>query len=1012
MTVMFCDLVGSTELSAQLDPEDMELALSQYQSTCRGFIEEAGGHIAQYLGDGLLVYFGYPHALEDHPKRAIRAGLEIVEAMRDLTPCVALPDGEKLRVRVGIHSGEVVTADVGGGRRSERLALGQTPNAAARIQGLAEPNTVVLSDATHTFASTAFDFEDMGEHSLKGLAEPIRVYRASQARTVRGRFESEISARAALVGRSLELERLVQSYERLGQGNAGAMLISGPAGMGKTHLAQAFENRIAADAHSWLVTGCSPDGRLSFLHPVIELIKGWYGIVSVRGADRQLSLLSSALRAEGLEAEAIHAIAQLLGIAPAGENSWSEIAPEQRKRLIFSAILHWLGALAGKRRLVLMIEDVQWLDASTGELFEQLLTTLADRPVLLMMTQRPGKLADWLTERAVEVMHLTPLSEAESRALIDGIDGGAGIPADVIDEIVVRAEGIPLFVEELTRTFLSGHRFDSTAEHGGSETGTHSAVTIPRRLRDLFTASLDRLGDTKALASIAAVIGTAFSVQLLSVVTELAEQDLLQQLEVLQREEIFVAGEQAEHYRFKHALIRDAATSNLLRTQLREYHRRVAVALEARFPDDVELNLGRLAHHWEMAGEFKSALRCFTRIADRSRSLYANVEAIEHYRNALRMVEHVPEAGSARCGLQESMGDVLWLTRRHADARAAFESALEDSGLQDNLGRARLLRKIGCVSRSTDTLALEAFGEAERVLGEPPAEEDAAWRQEWVQLKLELSLTHYLNGRVDEMVPLSDEIQPYIREFGTPVQRSELHNHMYLIELRRARYKRTPLALHHACAFVEAAEETGDLAQIAAASISLGLIMLDYPADLNEALRLFDRALALARQTGARASEIRALIYLASIDRQRGAAPNVGRLASDALELAEASNMQVYVYAAHGHLAWAGWRRGDLAAARRHGRIAADGWENQKNIYPFCWIGLLPLLAAQLDAGDTGQAAVCAEKLLDPGQQALPDRLSNALEVAVAAAGNDRLADPNDTSLAEAVRAAEELGYL
>ncbi len=1010
LTVMFCDLVNSTALSEQLDPEDMHRIVSQSLQLCRERIEEAGGHVAQFLGDGLLVYFGFPDAHEDDTQRAIGTGLRIVDAIQRMQPSVELPDGASIRIRVGIHAGEVVTAELGGAQRSERLALGSVPNTAARLQALAPPNSVLLSDVAGALARDGFELEVHGDHKLKGLTEPMRVYRAIRANPLRSRFESGVlGARTRLIGRDHEVLQLVERFRQCQAGRAGAVLIRGQPGIGKTRLAQAFAERIAPDTHLWLVTQCSPDTSNSVLHPLAELVRSWSGIGPEQDSKRQLATLTAALEAQTLTSEALRPIAYLLGIAQASDGDGLEGSPELQKRQVFSALVALFGALARKQPLVLIVEDLHWADPSTLELLGRMREDLADTPFLQVLTQRTGLETPQLDGMEIEPIDLGPLSDAEVHAVIDDLAGGRALPSTLDREIVARAEGVPLFAEELTKTVLT---------EGFPREGT-GRYTIPSRLRDLFTARLDRLGTAKELAGMAAVIGHEFGVELLSAVSQLDPRTLAPRLDRLEREEILVRRRGAGTYAFKHALIRDAVNANLLRTQVRAFHEQVATALELHFPEETTRHPERLGRHWAGAGNPAKALRFFHSAAERARDVYANSEAIAFYREALEHVERVQReespAGESfsplRRLLREGLGDVLALTRRHTEAREAFEAALADTPAADTIVRARHLRKLGVASREDDAKSLLAFADALHELGDPPSDALAAWRQEWVQIKLELSLTHYWRARLDDMIALASEIDPFVGEFGSPQQRAELSNHLFLIHMKRGRHFPTPAALKHARSFVEAAEATGDLALLAAACATLAIVTLDAGA-LDAAEAHFERAHALARKTGARAVEIRCLTYGATLHRRRGDVERVRHMAEETLALAEASHMTIYVHAAHAHLAWADWRgrAPELAAARA--RAAVDGWQAAGVAYPWGWTALLPLLAAEFERDRLGDAVACAERLLRPEQQALPEELTAALEALVAASCAGEPASVLRDRLAATVRAAESIGYL
>jgi class 3 adenylate cyclase len=812
LTVMFCDLIGSTVLSTLMDPEDTHQILRQYHDLCDALIDQREGYLAQHLGDGVLAYFGHPWAHEDDASRAIATALQIVAEVAQLTPVVPLPDGHALGVRIGIHTGEVVTAPVGRGETAAPLALGDVPNIAARLQGLAPRNGVLVSESTHTLARHDFEYAPMGPKELKGAREPIRVYQALRRASMRERFQAV--HRMPMVGRDDELAWLLRKLRATATTGARAVRVVGEPGIGKTRLALALEDGLASEPHTWLVCRCYSEGHGSFLHPIAGLLTDWAELSGDLDPVAQVDLLQRKL-AELLRRpiEALSpAIFHLLNLPHPQGGPWLQGRPEDQKQQIFDALIDWFVAHGQAGPLVLMVEDFHWVDPSTAELIGRVLPALGDAQALLMLLQRPeGPVSDPLPE--IDVLRLLPLSPAASMQLI--AQGASSIPDVTAREIVARADGIPLFVQELTRQA----RFDE-----GGPAAESAALRLPDRVRDLFTTQLDRLGDSKRIAAMAAVIGHEFSAALLASVAGLDVVALGDHLDVLAREAVVAQDEPGDTYVFRHALIRDAALANILRRNLPIYHRRVAESLERDYPEEVVLRPERLARHWGHADLADRALPYFSSAAERARSVYANAEAISLYREALQFGQSAqsPEGARAReAGLseiEEGLGDVLALVRRNPEAVDILSSALRRVDSSDHIRRARLHRKAAMASRERAPHGIPGMLAALRELGDTPAADPERWWIEWLQTKFELSITYYQHGRADEMMRVVSEIEPLVGEHGTPHQQAELFNQLLLIDRRLHRFSATPESLRYARAFMDAADRTGDVVLQAAAS--------------------------------------------------------------------------------------------------------------------------------------------------------------------------------------------------
>ncbi len=681
LTVLFCDLVDSTRLAAGLDPEDWSEVVRAYQESAGQVIARFEGHVAQYLGDGLLVYFGYPHAHEDDAERAVRAGLGIVDALGALNARLEREGWPRLSLRVGIHTGPVVLGEMGGGERRQTLALGDTTNVAARLQAVAQPDTLVLSDATLRLVPGAFVTEDLGGRDLKGLGES-RAHRVLRPSGLRSRLEAAAAVGLTpLVGREQEQGLLVDRWEQMRDGAGQAVLVTGEAGVGKSRLVHALGERLADVPHTWLECRCSAWFERTAFHPVTELLKHELRLDAAPDAEARWRLLEEALEAAGLDVPAVApGIAELLFLPVPDALAAASVPPEVRRRRTLDALAAWTIALAHSEPVVLDFEDLQWCDPSSLELLGLLLERLATARILLVLTARPGFQPPWPSAGPVSSIVLNPLTRRQSRAMVLSLTREHPLPENAVEEIVTRSDGNPLYVEELTRL---------VSELAKGAGGTPDAVfvaplPIPATLQDSLMARLDRLGPAKEVAQLCATLGRDFPHDLLAAVSHLDEAVLEAGLVKLARADLLHARGTGSQRRFvfKHALIRDAAHASLLKSRRQEIHGRIARKLEERFSARIEEKPELAALHCEEAGLVARAIHYLERAGARATARLAHHEAILHLRRALELLGTLPE-GSDRDGrelrLQVALGVPLMGVRGYGDAEVGrtYQRALD-----------------------------------------------------------------------------------------------------------------------------------------------------------------------------------------------------------------------------------------------------------------------------------------------------------------------------------------------
>jgi len=622
VTVMFSDLVGSTALSTRMDPEDLREVISSYQKCVAETVRRFGGFVAKYMGDGVLVYFGYPQAHEDDAERAVRAGLELIAAVTSLRP------DAPLQSRVGIATGLVVVGDlIESGEARERGIVGETPNIAARLQSIAEPNQVVIAEDTRRLLGNLFEFADLGSKELKGIASPTRTWAALRPRSIESRFEAlRESDLAELVGREEELELLIRRWTQAKSGHGQVVLLSGEPGIGKSRLIAGLLQRLASEPHGRLRYFCSPQHTDSALYPIISQIERAAGYAHDDTLQTKLDKLDSLLL-QSFESRSDAALfAEMLSVPNDGRYPKREQTPQQRRQTMLEALTAQLEKLASQHPALMIFEDIHWIDPTSLEVLNRTVDGIKTLPVLLIVTFRPEFDAPWTGQSRVTNLVLNRLEEPEAAAIIARVTGNKVLPADLMAEIVARTDGIPLFVEEMTKAVLEAR----------SEVAA-PALTVPASLQGSLMARLDRLGSAKEVAQIGSAIGREFSDALLTAVARRPEAELGSALDGLVAAGLLLRQGMPPHsiYQFKHALVQDAAYGTLLREPRRALHARIVEALESQFAEIAKNQPELVAHHCDAAECSEKAAVYWRTAGEQAAHRGANVEAIEHFRRAL-----------------------------------------------------------------------------------------------------------------------------------------------------------------------------------------------------------------------------------------------------------------------------------------------------------------------------------------------------------------------------------------
>jgi class 3 adenylate cyclase/predicted ATPase len=907
LTVMFCDLVGSTALSTRHDPEDLRELIGDYHRAVRETAGRFDGFVAKYMGDGVLIYFGYPQAHEDDAERAVRAGLAVIETIG------GLPARDDLSVRLGVATGLAVVGDlIGEGAAQERGVVGETPNLAARLQGLASPNTLVIAEATRRQVGGLFHLADLGPQALAGFAEPQPAWRVIGESGMLSRFEALRSGETPLVGREEEVELLIRRWQQAKSGEGRVVLISGEPGIGKSRLTVALSEHIGAEPHTRLRYFCSPYHQDSALHPFIAQLERAAGFARDDAVQAKLAKLQALLVPGARDDDDIALLSELLSLPSSAADL--NLSPQRKREKLFEALLNQLEAVTRHRPVLMVFEDAHWIDPTSRELLDLTVDRLRRLPVLLMITFRPEFRPPWGDRSHVTSLALNRLGERDSEALVQRLAGNAALTSDIVAEIVERTDGVPLFVEELTKAVLeSATQRDRVAAVLG--TTSFAAQSVPATLHASLMARLDRLGPAaKEIAQIAAVLGRAFAYELIEPVAQRPQKELQAALDQLSEAGLLFCRGTAPHasYLFKHALVQDAAYSTLLRGRRQELHARVAAALEAHFADLVERQPELLAHHLTAAGLPAQAIIYWHRAGERAVQRTANQEAIAHLRTALAQLGQfpdTPERAKQELALQRLLGQASFANKGYAspDAGSAFSRARElcaaigdDGSIYPVLFGIWLFQQTGAYHTNAQATANEILERAgrtnntgARIAGNLAVGLSALHLGTLVQARshLDKAIEYYrtlteeeatrltyaygielgapccvyaawcwwLLGYPDQALPLGDEGLAIVERIGHDYSRSRGH---YWYSAFHAYRREWPIVEERAAAAIASARERGLAMVVAAGRIMQGAAraMLDprdeHVADIREALADY-------RATGARFQNTHHLILLA-----------------------------------------------------------------------------------------------------------------------------------------------------
>ena len=979
VSVLFCDIVRSTALAAKLGPEEFHLAIDRFFGVALTEVHRYEGTINQFLGDGFMALFGAPIAHEDHARRAVLAALGIMARAQ-------------LTIRIGINSGLVVVGRIGDDLRVDYTAFGDTTVLASRLQTAAAPGAVLLSQRTADLVRGYFRLEAVAPVQVKErTVHPLRVIGLG-TRTGRITAGDELSP---FTGRDHELAELRRTFDAAADGEGQVVGLAGDPGLGKSRLALEF-CRVAQDRATVIVGRCLSYGASIPYLPLFELVRNACGITVGDATDLMTAKIDLWVKALELEVSLAHYLRHAF-IVTDGDHGLTDLDPQAIRNRTFDALVRLLAAEAARRPLVVLVEDLHWIDQTSEDFLAGLADELPSVPIMLLATYRPGYSPPWTGKSFASQLALRPLSAAASKAIVASVLASTDRAAAAA--IAGRGEGNPFFLEELARAA----RDRATGAADG---------TVPETVQEVLAARIDRLSaDQKAALQVAAVLGREFSLELAEEVWNgtVTVEGLLQELKGLEflRERL---GSVERTFVFKHALTREVAYDGLLQARRRQLHGRAGAALEESAASQRFEHCELLAYHYSRSAEPARAIPYLVAAGDRARDRYANEEAITVYNQAIRLTE---DAGGDRWtdtygAVCESLGRVLVRLSRHDAAIEAYTKGL--AAARDAFQKVHL--HVLCSEAEEGAhryaAALAHCDLAEQALGPVPETPFQRWLSSWLDVQHERMGILYWLDDTERYGQLIERVRPFVESHGSAEQRMSFFLSLVGWSLRRDRYGADDQTLEFARAAYAIAQ--ADPAAWRWAVFNYAFTLL-WHGDLDEANAMLGESLREAERCGDTALRSRSLTYLMVIARKRGDVDAVREAIGPVIEQAREASLPEYEAMAMANRAWVGWRCGDEEAATADARAALSMWEGLPVRYFFDWMALWPLLAMALAAGRIEEAAQCARGMLPPPQQRLQEPLQSLVEEAVHAwdAGQP---DETEDLLRRGLRAGSDLGYL
>jgi class 3 adenylate cyclase/tetratricopeptide (TPR) repeat protein len=1043
VAVLFTDIVSSTSLAEALDPEEWREIVTGAHQLVSEPVYRYEGTIAQLLGDGVLAFFGAPITHEDDPLRAVRAGLEIQQAML-LYQHKIRQKTANFQMRVGIHTGLVVVGNIGNDLHMEYLAVGDAVNLAARLQSLASPGKVLISEKTFHSVSDLIDCRDLGMVTVKGKQDPVHIFQVEGIKSEASGKYAMHALSNAMVGRDMELANLQELTASVEAGMGRAALVVGEPGVGKSRLIMEWKASFESGENNlrWIEGHCLSYEQGNAYHLVVDLLHSLLGLsASPSEADtRQAlqSLLKNLSQDGWLDVYA--ALGHLLSLKLEQDTlaHVQKLDPISLQAKYVNALKGLFQGLAAQKPLVILCEDLHWVDPSSAEILTRLLPLILEAPVFFCFPSRHEQDAPgWqliVAARAtlgagLAEMYLKPLGESATGQMVSNLLGTRELPEEVTRLVLEKAEGNPLFVEEVIRTLIECGALVRT-EGGWVASPELGTLEIPDNLKRLVLARIDRLADEpKHVLRIASVIGREFLVKILEQVyfssPTSGHEKMATHLHTLEYASLvrMTLARPELRYLFYHAIIHEATYAAMLKSDRRTLHRAVAEALEKSYPDRLEDLAATLGFHYLKGDVSDKALFYLEVAAENARSKFANREAIELYSSAIEVINQVPGEGphgveylGKRLKLYESLGDVYHLIGQHKKARQAYQAGLDCPEARDIILIVRFHRKIGnaWVLQHGWEEAMLAYQTAETILGSDREETEVDWWREWTQIQTDRMLLYYWKNQPQETNRLAVRVRPVLERYGSPVQKAGFYRGLVMANIRLERYRISEEILANMQAYLAVQQEVSNPSDLAFAYFLQGFIFL-WHGDLDPAEQQMQTALKLARQIGDVTVESRCLTYLVVCWRMRGQVAEVQQIAAQSEETARKAGMPEYIGTARANLAWAAWRQGDLASAQTQGLAAMDQWGKIPAGHASCafeWTALLPLMAVAAANHQPGQAIDYARAMLDPAKLRFPDLLERALESAIQSWENNPSEAALEDQLNQVFAYARQMRYL
>jgi class 3 adenylate cyclase/tetratricopeptide (TPR) repeat protein len=1042
VTLLFVDVVGSTgKIAAHLDPEDTLEIMDSALKRLAVPVENHGGHVTRFMGDGFKAIFGAPTAQEDDPERAVRAGLNILEAAGTIDE--ELADQWEIRgfqVRVGINTGLVA---LGGMTEAEDTVMGKAVNLAARLESAVPPGGLLISHDTYRHVRGVFDVEPQKSIRAKGFDEPVQVYRVlgAKPRAFRLYTRGVEGVETRMVGREAELKHLQDALlNAIEEGEGQVITISGEAGVGKSRLLYEFQNWIELLPHQVkLFMGRASQETQNLPYGLLrDLFSTEYQIKESSSPGMVREKLESGFgelfgAAEDGHMRA-HIIGQLLGfdfsISPHLKGLLGE--GQQLRDRGLNYIVEYFQAVAYQGVCVVFLDDIHWGDDSSLDVIDHLGHEMQNQPLVILCLGR-GRLFErrpfWGEGQTYHArIELRPLSRREGRQLVSEIlKMTENVPHDLRELIVEGAEGNPYYIEELIKMLIEKGVILKGEERWLIEKSRLAQMVVPSTLMGVLQARLDGLPlQERTTLQRASVIGRVFwdnTVEHISwSIKEGQEGDgISSALYALRKKEMVYRREASafagtREYMFKHTVLRDVTYESVLKRLRRSYHGMVAEWLIEHAGERVNEYTGLIAEHLDLAGQVGQAVIYLCQAGDQAIGQYANEEAICYYRRALALIAEHPAdeepVEEITPQLHESLGDVYSAIGRHQNARDHFQSASSMVSPEKTFWCARLQRKIGDTWRDQGKFeeSDQAYHQSESILGPMPEASPSDWWQEWVWIQINRLLGYYARAQADKIAELVDKLQPVVEQYGSPQQHNAFYSSQAKMYFRSDRYVVSDELLTVSCKLLDNALEIGEVQRIGEARFENGFTLLWY-GDLESAEDELHESLRLAEQCSNLYNQTLCLTYLTILYRRRGQVEQVKSYIDRSIEVAERRRMINYVATAKANQAWVSLREGDLSEAERKAEAALDLWEQIPYIYPFQWTALWPLLAFAVEQNQLDQAVEYGRRLLKPEQQRLPDGVVAALDDAIKASERNQ-AEIARQKLEEALERAAEIGHL